>query len=663
MNRMFLRILSIAFLICGWDLQAQIVFDPAPGFFRMKRELPLVEIITKQAINLSSFGAVPNDGVNDLNAIKNAFQSALQLSTEANPVRLVFEPGTYDIFPPTGEYHTYVLSGLNNLVIEGNQSELIIHNPETGFIHFGNCTNVIVQNLTIDYNKLPFTQGKVTAVDIAQKTFDLTIDKGFPSLAEPYFVNASQKWGMLKEASGKMKDGVDYLFPYYGWTKLSDSTFRVSQPGTGVIGQFKTGDYFVQIARNNGKSIFHTSDCKNITFLNVTVYASPSVVFSGLNNYEWNIINCKVIPKSGRVQSSNADCIHTSGGYLGPWVQGCLFEASSDDGVNMKFMTREITSVISSTKIKVKWELKTNDTLVFYNPRNGIFLGESTVVRAPYVGNSEYEITLSKAVNITVTGPHQSSDKLYVKNRSNESFVYRNTTFKNGRRYGMLLQNSYGVIENCLFENLSNCGLRIENGADWSEGFNANNIVIRNNTFKNCGFDRLYLTDPLAAAITSQITRLKSPCTTGMTWCGVETASWQGLKNITITNNTIIYNKKGFHLENVNGLLLKNNVLVHNSGDISGETPVNEYIANCTLSDPSTGAIPVKQDELFFYPSLVRDHFRISQAVDGIKIFTLTGVPVLEINTPLQKVDVSSLSQGVYLVVAKGVSGKIIIVR
>ena len=565
-------------------LYSQIQFDTVPGFFRIQRELPLVELTTGDTINVSTYGALPDDGINDLRAITNALTAANASSSAIHPVRVEFDSGRYDIDTLSTLNQSIYLNNLDYILIEGNHSEIIIHNPTIGFMHFNNALNVIVQNLKIDYDKLPFTQGIVTAVNIGQKNFDLTIDSGFPSLDESYFVSSSEKWGMLKESSGKLKDGVDYLFLNNGWTKISDRVFRISQTSTGLINQFSVGDHFVQIARNNGKSVFNITSCKNITFLNVTNYASPTVSYSGYNNYEWNIVNCNIIPKDGRIQSANGDCVHSSGGYLGPWVQGCNFIGNSDDAVNLKYMSREIVSVIDSTKLRIKYDLNTNDTVCFYNPRDGEFLGEAAIESIQYLGNYEYEITLSSPVLITQTGSHQSADKLYVKTRSNESFIFRNNNISNGRRYGMQLQCSYGVVENCLFENLSGSALRIENGVDWSEGLAANNVLIKDNTFDNCGFDTDFINNPVAATITSQITKLGSPCTTGMSWCGVQTADWQGMKNIELRNNTINYNKKGLHLENINGLLLTNNAINHNLNDITGASPVDVYIDNCKMN-------------------------------------------------------------------------------
>ncbi len=646
MNKIFhTALLLMSFML----VKAQINFEPQPSFFPEKRELPLISLDTKQVINVSDYGAFPNDGVDDLKGIKDAIAWANLYSNLNNPVEVRFNQGKYDVFPADNLDHTFSINSVDCIVINGNNAEIINHNPMVGLMMFNGCGKVIVKDLSVDYDKLPFTQGMVTAVNTTNKTFDLNISEGFPQLDEPYFTSAPQKWGMLKEASGKLKNNADYLFPYYGWTKVSDRVFRISQPN--LTGQVKTGDYFVQIARNNGSSVFHVMNSNQVTFLNVTVYAGPTVAWGANENMEWNIINCNVIPKAGRLHSTNADCIHANGSYFGAWVQGCRFEAVSDDVVNYKFGLRSIESILAPNKIRISGgTLEVEDTLQFFNPRSGTYLGEavvtSTRTSAGVVGQ---DITLSTNISLTQAGTHQTADKAYIKNRSNQSFVFRNNTLKNIRRYGMFLQCSAGIIENNTFENMSGGGIRIENGVDWSEGFTANNIVIRNNQFTNCGFDNQFKSDAAAATITAQFSRLGTPCSTSQSWCGVVATLWQGHRNIQITNNTIVYNKKGLHLTNINGLYEANNTLTRNASDPTGMVNVPSYVSNCTRTNNAlTNVTEVKTETGFFFPTIVTDIINFNNHIDAISVYNAVGQLVLSIRVNNDIINVSQLKSGIY---------------
>jgi hypothetical protein len=552
------------------SVTAQITFDPPPTFFRTSRQLPLVGLTTVKDISVSKYGAIVNDGKDDLSSLQAAFDAAKELSSYSNPVRVVFEKGVYDIMPTGTEAQCLFLSGANYMVFEGNGCEIRNHNPAVGALQVRTCGNIIFKNLNFDYATLPFTQGKVTEIDLANNSFNLKIDDGFPLLTESHFTTAGQKWACLKDSSGKLKTGANNLFPNKGWTQISGNLFKVNLPNKMYTSQLEVGDYFVQIARFNGKTILNTQLSKNITYLDINIYASPAGSFNGQDNFEFNIINCKVIPKPGtqRVHSGNADIIHITGSYFGPWVQGCLFEGYTDDAVNLKHAARNIQKVVSPTTINVKGNLTINDKIVLFNPREGNLLATGLKIESvTALGGNIFQVTFNGEHMVSEVGDTQRADKIYLTNRSCESFIFRNNTFKNGRRYGILLQSSFGQIKDCKFENLSSSGVKMENGVDWGEGFIANNIAVTNNTFINCGFDASYKSDPDAAAISTMVSKLKTPCASEAKWCGVEPSKWQGIENIIITDNYFLYNKSAIDLQNLNNALILNNKYVHNTKD------------------------------------------------------------------------------------------------
>lgn len=573
-------------------------FAPIPSFFNIQRELPLVDLNTTATVSVADYGAIVDDGNDDIAAITAAINAAKSLATDQNPVRLLFESGTYDLMPDGSTTHSLLMTDAKSILWDGQNAQFLIHDPAVGFLNLLRCTNVIVKDISVDYATLPFTQGKITLVDKVNGYFEFSVDPNFPPPTASYFGSANQNWGMIKNTKGGIKPGASNLIPYTGFTSVSGNTYRSLQ-GSRYLNAMEVGDYFVQIARNNGKTLFYTNVGKNVTYLNVTGYASPAGGFNANNSEEWNIINSHIKIKSGRVHSINADCIHVSSGTIAPWVENSSFEGFSDDCVNLKYTKRTITAINSPTQITVLHSVAVGENLEFYNPRDGIFLGSATVTAVQNLGSNLFKITLSNAINITtITNPeHQLADKAYIESRSNQSFIFRNNVVKNSRRYGILLQSKYALIENNVFQNLSSSGIRIENGVDWGEGFRASDVVIQNNTFENCGFDKTYIDEAQSAAITVDFMKLGSPCTEAYTWCGTQTADWQAHSNITISNNTILYNKRGLYLKNINGLTLDNNYICQSGQDITlgtGQSPTPFTILNCSnvVNQPYNYGIP-----------------------------------------------------------------------
>jgi hypothetical protein len=546
-------------------------FAPQPSFFRTQRQMPLVELSTTSTILVSSFGAVVNDGNDDRVAIQNAINAAVSAGTLQNPVRLLFDQGTYDLKPTSGS-HSLTMNNAKGVLFDGNGAEFMIYNPIIGFLSTLRCTNTIIKDLSVDYAKLPFTQGKVTKVDAANGFFEFKLDDGFPLPTEQHFVDSPQRWGMFKNAKGGIKEGLPNLIGHNRFFEsIGTRTYRYGSQSSNTLSKVKVGDYFVHIARYNGSTIILNDGGKNLTYLNVTGYTSPAGCFNGRNSEEWNIINCKIKLKEGRVHSSNADVIHVSGGKIGPWVENNLFEGFSDDCVNLKYIKKQILEVHSPTQITVLFTIDLNDKLEFYNPRDGLYLGDATVTNVQNLGSNRFKITLSNPINITNVNAedHQLTDKAYIENKSNESFIFRNNIVRNSRRYGVLVQSKYALIENNLFQNLSSSAIRIENGVDWGEGFRADNIEIKNNRIENCGYDTDFISDASSASIAIDFMKLGAPCSLNNTWCGTQTANWQAHSNIRILNNRITYNKRGLYLKNINGLVLKDNFICHNGDDIT----------------------------------------------------------------------------------------------
>ncbi len=572
-NKYSIKVCSMV-ISCLWIsmVYSQNQFE-LPTNFRTKRNLPLTELDTKLNIYVADFGAIPNDNIDDTIGIQKALNSCREIAGKNKAVKLIFSKGLYDLHTNTNKTHLLNLNKANNILIEGNGAEIIIHDPLKGFFSILNSKNIIVKNLYIDYNPLPFTQGKIVGIDQRNKSFDLKIDEGYPSLKHTMFQKASRAWGMLMDEMnpGKLKDGAPNLYQSKQFEELSGGIFRVKVRSSKLLKHMELNDYYVHIARSNGRTIFKTAHSKDVTYLNITSYSSPAGTYNAGNMKEWNIINCKVKLKEDRIHSANADCIHVKGGSIGPWVENCLFEGYSDDAINLKSSKRYILNQLSERELVINKKTKKGTVLRIYNPREGKLIGKYEVVSDKRLNKRNFKITLDSPITGTLNvGKTKKNDLVYLDSESNESFVVRNNIFKNARRYGILLQASNGLIENNVFENLSQSAITINNGVDWGEGFVAHDITIKNNTFNNCGYDAVYLNNLNSATIALRVVKLKNPEAKGK-WCGVAPTNWKGLKNISITNNTFLYNKHALSIECSVNTKIKSNVFQRNTSDLTSE--------------------------------------------------------------------------------------------
>ena len=560
-------------------------FDPQPSFFRIQREMPLVNLNTTTTISVVDYGAIANDGNDDIAAITNAINAAVNMSSVQNPVRLLFENGTYDLMPTSGT-HSLSMTDAQGVLWDGQNAEFLIHSPSVGFLSLLRCKNTIIKDISVDYETLPFSQGIVTNIDVGGGFFDLKIDDGFPLPTEAFFGNAPQRWGMFKNAKGGIKEGTRNLISHNRFFEsIGTRTYRYGNQSGNSLNNVEVGDYFVHIARYNGNTIIRNTEGKNLTYLNVTAYTSPAGGFNARDSEEWNVINCHIKLKEGRLHTLNADAMHVNGGKIGPWVEDSSFEGFSDDFMNIKYTRRSIKEIHNSTQITVEFNVNVGENMEFYNPRDGVLLGNATVNNVEALGSNLFKLTLSNAVNITTINndDNQLADKAYIESRSNESMIFRNNVVRNSRRYGILIQSKYALIENNTFQNLSGAAIRIENGVDWGEGFRASQIEIRNNRIENCGYDKSYIDESNSAAISVDFAKLQVPCTPNGGFCGTETSTFRAHSDIRIIDNTILYNKKGLYLKNIQALTVENNFMCHRDEDITlinNQSPQDRVIFN-----------------------------------------------------------------------------------
>jgi hypothetical protein len=528
----------------------------AEQILKMRGE-PLRNLPGLPVIHVRDYGAVPNDGVNDFAAIQSAIKALGSGGAE-----LRFEPGVYEADPGGGDDYSpneppvMMFQSLENVTVDGRGAFILIRRPSIGFSEVRNSTNIIVRNFTIDYDPLPFSQGTVTAVDVAAGSIDVQTDPGFPDLDDPLFT-AYGSWGMLKDPliPGKLKDGAPNVLFRSSCEKTGDNLFRIvlTQPFHEYL---EVGDRYAQISRAAGGCQYF-GGCDNITFDRITFHAVPGSLFVGSDTSRLNVLNCRGKLKDDRLLVSGADGVHCQAARIGPWVEGCEFEGLSDDCLNIYSLPFYVMEVLGPKTLRVTRpeRIEAGDPLVFFRPQTGEILAETEVVSLKKdVVTLNVEVT---GLNLAPKGTAYDQrgwkiyDHAYNPNATGNGFVYRNNYMHDGRRFGGFIKASYGLIENNRFERLSDTALQIQNEPDWPEGFWARNLVIRNNRILHCAFINS------RAAVNIDWSRL-----------GHRSAGFALQKNIFFENNTIrAVSGPCITFNAIDGLVMSGNILESGEGD------------------------------------------------------------------------------------------------
>lgn len=470
------------------------------------RELPLKELATSVSLMASDFGVVPDDGQNDREAIQKAL---LAVAASAEPVRLVFEPGRYLLDMPSakkGERNfMLIMEDASNAVIDFQGSEILIRNPGRGFFRVEQCENIILKNAVVDYDPVPHTEGIIRAVNPDSSTIDVEIRDGFPAPDQDYFNVAPHRWGcqMDPEVPGRLKQGAVNFHFMKEVERLEGNLFRVGLKVSNASywPLFEVGDRFCLLARNSG-SFVQARHSRQITAMNLTSYNVPGGHYVSVMTEAYNILGCKSLIKPGFWKGGNADAVHCQSNRTGPWVEDCVFEGISDDSLVIYARPFSVVEQLSSTKLKIsrlsnqnkamplyEGELVVGDVLDFLNPETGIVLGTAAV--------TAYDVdarTIDLDTPVSGLSPGIDKQKTQIWNRAmGKGFVMRNNIVRNSRRYGIYLKASNGLIEGNTLEGLSSCAITLHNEPRAPNGPFCHDVIIRNNTINECGFEEGFL--------------------------------------------------------------------------------------------------------------------------------------------------------------------------
>ena len=440
-------------------------------------------------VNVRDFGAKGDGEHDDGPAIYQAIKNAI-----ANKVHVVFIPkGQYRIktaqsrdieysekqlsgtIKKSRQYKAHIpLIGLKNFTLQGEEgTELIMGQYETG-IGIINCDNVTVKNIAINYCPLPISQGRIVKI-LDNKTFDVKIDKGYPSPALFPFKKSAAFVGVSRffsedNISGTKIPLASESSPWQNHasvTKIDENLYRF------VIGKnfprstavFTIGERIVSCARRLGNPAVLISKSNRCTADGMTIYASPTFAFMTELSRFTTIKNSKTERKAGSntLLSTCADGIMIHGDRLGPYIKNCTLQYLGDDFINIHSIGQPILKATKSDEIEVKKSpfFKIGDTVGILEVKNGKeqIKEEATIIDIISIfpeGKKRMVIKLNRPLRdeINITNiPSQGvnkPDRLINMTTLSHGFVIRDNKFMHGVSR-MLIGGHNGTLKNNLF--------------------------------------------------------------------------------------------------------------------------------------------------------------------------------------------------------------------
>jgi hypothetical protein len=423
---------------------------------------------------------------------------------------------------PSGTYRTNGIEVKNaaDLSIVGEEDTELVHTTRDAALKVENSQNVRIENLSIDYDPLPFTQGEIVSVDVESNRFEMEIDEGFPEPTREYFREARYWRGTRRDPeTGRLIGRSDPMIREAEQTGENRYAITVmdnqERDRPGLVAGYEPGQYFVVNARAGGRPAVVTTETEYVTFEDVDIHASYSHAFLGSADTGLKLIRVSAVPKPGtdRLAASNADGFHTGDHTIGPYLEGCRTKYINDDSIPVYTQSNLVAAQEAPDEIVAgprnrRWEAGQYVQVIDGNDGSsiGVRKVESVEHGRMDLSGDTIEIsrlTLDEGIDDITTmrelGKGDRSPRDYfagspededaemeamLLNLSNAGtgFVIRNCRFGNHRANGMRLRSTNGIVEGNTIEDVTGLGMLVNSGLNWIGGNIPRNILIRENT-------------------------------------------------------------------------------------------------------------------------------------------------------------------------------------
>lgn len=467
-------------------------------------------------ISAADFGA--REGV----CCTAALRAAIDVCRENPGTVLDIPKGVYHFYSAPGGVHM-PLYGLTDILIDGHGSELIFHTP-VAYWDVADCTRIHLRNMTLDWawEDAPLaTVGVVTQVAPDGRFMDVNFPgarqvpqdmeirivgpfdpkrytPGCPGGIEfrPYrndHVHLADDAKTDEEMQRLVRELSNILLP--DMERLSPHTLRIYTKNPAWAAEhFKAGQcYNFRHFEYDGVAV-RTARSSHVTLERLTLYGCPGHGFlssGGVHHLHFD--HCRIQPRPGtaRSVSVSVDCLHVGNSQGHFIIEDCDFSGAGDDCINlhdnssMGVRRMDAHRLLALRVAQSAMQLEAGSVIELRNPDLSPTGYTSRVEGVLYHPEERTcELTLEQPLPEALDG----ESVIFHRSFHTDHYIIRNCRFTNNRARGALLQGSYGLVENNLFENIQGAAIQIETGCEsrWSEGQGVHDLLIRGNVIRHC---------------------------------------------------------------------------------------------------------------------------------------------------------------------------------
>lgn len=434
-------------------------------------------------------------------------QALIGSAISAGQPRVVIPPGVYRVAPEAGSKTHLSVRAARNLEIVADGVTMIC-TRRTRAVMFDHCENVTLRGLTVDYDPLPFTQGRVIAVAEDQGWIDVKLDAGYP--AQPY-----ARLEVCDPRTHFRKRGMPFLWGTQA-AITQPGVVRVTLKDLGRTAQ--VGDPVSLSAGPEPGGIPHGIVIENsarMTLQDVTVHSAPGMgIIDAGGEGGTRLLGCKIIlgPKppgatADRLLTTSWDAILHKAMRAGPTVENCVIESAGDDSwsvTSSDFLVLQRAGAELVLAARDDWaltQLRAGDRLRASNDSPDVVIREARPVARAQAGlETNVLARLQEAkpwslwqvgrgclrVRLDRESPFGPGQSVFSPDHQGNGFVFRHNRIHSSGR-GALVKASDGLIEDNLFDN-AHAAVVVCPELPGEAAAGLRHLVIRSNTIIGTGW-------------------------------------------------------------------------------------------------------------------------------------------------------------------------------
>lgn len=387
----------------------------------------------------------------------------------------------------------------SDLTLEGNNTLIVLHGKMISFAIL-NSKNVKIKNIRFDYERP--TMSEVTVKSVSPNAIETVIN-----VDSKYSIDSSrisfygEGWKTKSFHTilfDPQKDFMHYssFSPFLESKAIETTPFNVRFEGDFSKTSLKKGDVLTMRDPYRDNCGGFISQSKDIKLEDVKMHFMHGLGI--VSQFSENISLFKVIvaprENSGRIIASFADCFHFSGCKGLVKIDSCFTSGSHDDPVNVHGTHLQIMAA-DVGKIKVRFmhhqtygfeAFFAGDSIAFINPKTLMPMGTAKLKTAKLINKREMELEVEGSL------PSFAQAGLVIENLTwTPEVIVRNSRFERTNTRGLLLTTRRKVvIENNVFYRTGMFPILIaDDASSWFESGAVRDVLIRNNTFQECGFN------------------------------------------------------------------------------------------------------------------------------------------------------------------------------